>query len=198
MYADDTAILARNKNPNYIQIALNRHLKALEDWFIKWKIEINVSKTEAIMFANARSLFTLLTFRLFSPTALSSDINHTQLSSHSFTLLHSVSSSSLLATARLLTFSELFPVLLRATVEGRSFYEAPMYAPPPCLLTAEMNPIQLIVRYFTPCWTQYSSRMEVAPFSGAGTPEFVKNCQELRISLDWRFYYKNTTGTIIL
>ncbi|GBL85340.1 hypothetical protein AVEN_222791-1 [Araneus ventricosus] len=54
MYADDTAILARNKNPNYIQIALNRHLKALEDWFIKWKIEINVSKTEAIMFANAR------------------------------------------------------------------------------------------------------------------------------------------------
>ncbi|GBN93578.1 RNA-directed DNA polymerase from mobile element jockey [Araneus ventricosus] len=54
MYADDTAILARNKNPNYIQIALNRHLKALEDWFIKWKIEINVSKTEAIMFTNAR------------------------------------------------------------------------------------------------------------------------------------------------
>ncbi|GBO06469.1 putative RNA-directed DNA polymerase from transposon BS [Araneus ventricosus] len=57
MYADDTAILARHKNPNYIQIALNRHLKALEDWFIKWKIEINVSKTEAIMFANARSYF---------------------------------------------------------------------------------------------------------------------------------------------
>ncbi|GBO02806.1 hypothetical protein AVEN_8818-1 [Araneus ventricosus] len=63
-----------------------------------------------------RSLFTLLTFQLFSPTALSSDINHTQLSSHSFTLLHSVSISSLLATARLLTFSGLFPVLLRATV----------------------------------------------------------------------------------
>ncbi|GBN26269.1 hypothetical protein AVEN_228561-1, partial [Araneus ventricosus] len=55
MYADDTAILARNKNPKYIQIALNRHLKAFEDWFIKWKIEINVSKTVAIMFANARS-----------------------------------------------------------------------------------------------------------------------------------------------
>ncbi|GBN05578.1 RNA-directed DNA polymerase from mobile element jockey [Araneus ventricosus] len=51
MFADDTAILARNKNPNYIQIALNRHLKKLEDWFIKWKIEINVSKTEAIIFS---------------------------------------------------------------------------------------------------------------------------------------------------
>ncbi|GBM42784.1 RNA-directed DNA polymerase from mobile element jockey, partial [Araneus ventricosus] len=31
IFADDTAILARNKNHNYIQIALNRHLKTLED-----------------------------------------------------------------------------------------------------------------------------------------------------------------------
>ncbi|GBM90942.1 hypothetical protein AVEN_14350-1, partial [Araneus ventricosus] len=30
MYADDTAILDRNNNPNYIQLALNRHIKALE------------------------------------------------------------------------------------------------------------------------------------------------------------------------
>ncbi|GBO20729.1 RNA-directed DNA polymerase from mobile element jockey [Araneus ventricosus] len=50
MYADDTAILTRNKNPNYIQPALNRHIKALEVWFMKWKIAINASKTEAIMF----------------------------------------------------------------------------------------------------------------------------------------------------
>ncbi|GBL77211.1 putative RNA-directed DNA polymerase from transposon BS [Araneus ventricosus] len=35
IFADDTAILAGNKNHNYIQIALNRHLKALEDWFAK-------------------------------------------------------------------------------------------------------------------------------------------------------------------
>ncbi|GBN10446.1 RNA-directed DNA polymerase from mobile element jockey [Araneus ventricosus] len=55
MNADDTAILARNKNPNCIQIALNRHLKELEDWFIKWKMEINVSKPEDIIFDNARS-----------------------------------------------------------------------------------------------------------------------------------------------
>ncbi|GBN54258.1 RNA-directed DNA polymerase from mobile element jockey, partial [Araneus ventricosus] len=50
MYADDTAILAQNKNPNYIQLALNRHLATIEDWFHKWKIAINAGKTEAIMF----------------------------------------------------------------------------------------------------------------------------------------------------
>ncbi|GBN46928.1 RNA-directed DNA polymerase from mobile element jockey [Araneus ventricosus] len=54
IFADDTAILARNKNHNYIQIALNRHLKTLEDWFAKWKIQINAGKTEAIMFTNSR------------------------------------------------------------------------------------------------------------------------------------------------
>ncbi|GBN53794.1 RNA-directed DNA polymerase from mobile element jockey [Araneus ventricosus] len=50
MYADDTAILAQNKNPNYIQLALNRHLATIEDWFHKWKIAINAGKTEAVMF----------------------------------------------------------------------------------------------------------------------------------------------------
>ncbi|GBN36250.1 RNA-directed DNA polymerase from mobile element jockey [Araneus ventricosus] len=41
IFADDTAILARNKNHNYIHLALNKHLKKLEDWFAKWKIQIN-------------------------------------------------------------------------------------------------------------------------------------------------------------
>ncbi|GBO15747.1 RNA-directed DNA polymerase from mobile element jockey [Araneus ventricosus] len=50
MYEDDTAVLAQNKNPNFIQLALNRHLATIEDWFRKWKIAINPSKTEAIMF----------------------------------------------------------------------------------------------------------------------------------------------------
>ncbi|GBM88804.1 RNA-directed DNA polymerase from mobile element jockey [Araneus ventricosus] len=53
LYADDTAILARNKNPNYIQLALNRHLLSLEDWFAKWKIAINATKSEAIMFTKS-------------------------------------------------------------------------------------------------------------------------------------------------
>ncbi|GBO37787.1 hypothetical protein AVEN_59201-1 [Araneus ventricosus] len=34
MHANDTAIIPRNKTPKYIQSALNRHLKTLEDWFI--------------------------------------------------------------------------------------------------------------------------------------------------------------------
>ncbi|GBM80715.1 RNA-directed DNA polymerase from mobile element jockey [Araneus ventricosus] len=55
IFADDTAILARNKNHNYIRIALNKHLKTLEDWFQKWKIQINASKTEAILFSKSRS-----------------------------------------------------------------------------------------------------------------------------------------------
>ncbi|GBN08905.1 RNA-directed DNA polymerase from mobile element jockey, partial [Araneus ventricosus] len=54
IFADDTAILARNKNHNFIQIALNRHLKTLEDWFAKWKIQINAGKTEAVMFTTSR------------------------------------------------------------------------------------------------------------------------------------------------
>ncbi|GBO23086.1 RNA-directed DNA polymerase from mobile element jockey [Araneus ventricosus] len=53
IFADDTAILARNKNHNYVQLALNRHLKTLEDWFTKWKIQINTDKTEAVMFSHA-------------------------------------------------------------------------------------------------------------------------------------------------
>ncbi|GBO21206.1 RNA-directed DNA polymerase from mobile element jockey, partial [Araneus ventricosus] len=54
IFADDTAILARNKNHNFIRIALNRHLKTLEEWFLKWKIQINASKTEAILFTKSK------------------------------------------------------------------------------------------------------------------------------------------------
>ncbi|GBN71384.1 RNA-directed DNA polymerase from mobile element jockey [Araneus ventricosus] len=39
-----------DKNPNFIKLALDRHIHALEGWFTKWKISINATKTEAIMF----------------------------------------------------------------------------------------------------------------------------------------------------
>ncbi|GBN64936.1 hypothetical protein AVEN_245359-1 [Araneus ventricosus] len=48
MYADDTAILATNKSHNYTAAALNQHLAKLDDWFLKWKIALNVNKTEAV------------------------------------------------------------------------------------------------------------------------------------------------------
>ncbi|GBN44566.1 RNA-directed DNA polymerase from mobile element jockey [Araneus ventricosus] len=51
MYADDTAILERNKNPKYTAAAINQHLEKLDDWFVKWKIALNVSKTEAVYVA---------------------------------------------------------------------------------------------------------------------------------------------------
>ncbi|GBO36268.1 hypothetical protein AVEN_106205-1 [Araneus ventricosus] len=54
MYADDTAILAKNKDHKYTAAALNQHLVKLDDWFLKWKIALNVNKTEAVYFAKGR------------------------------------------------------------------------------------------------------------------------------------------------
>ncbi|GBL99146.1 putative RNA-directed DNA polymerase from transposon BS, partial [Araneus ventricosus] len=44
MYAEDTAILAKNKNHKYAAAALNQHLAKLNDWFLKWKIALNINK----------------------------------------------------------------------------------------------------------------------------------------------------------
>ncbi|GBO42316.1 RNA-directed DNA polymerase from mobile element jockey [Araneus ventricosus] len=54
IYADDTAILAKNRNTKFITIALNKHIQELECWFHKWKIAINASKTEAVFFSKKR------------------------------------------------------------------------------------------------------------------------------------------------
>ncbi|GFV45745.1 RNA-directed DNA polymerase from mobile element jockey [Trichonephila clavipes] len=50
MFADDTSILASHSEPKLIARALNRRLLDLEDWFSKWKIALNVAKTEAVFF----------------------------------------------------------------------------------------------------------------------------------------------------
>ncbi|GBO18286.1 putative RNA-directed DNA polymerase from transposon BS [Araneus ventricosus] len=54
IYADDTAILAKNKNHKYTAAALNQHLAKMDDWFLKWKIALNANKTEAVYFAKFR------------------------------------------------------------------------------------------------------------------------------------------------
>ncbi|GBM58561.1 putative RNA-directed DNA polymerase from transposon BS [Araneus ventricosus] len=41
MYADDTAILARNKNPKYTAAAINQHLEKLDDWAIPVSISLH-------------------------------------------------------------------------------------------------------------------------------------------------------------
>ncbi|GBN98671.1 putative RNA-directed DNA polymerase from transposon X-element [Araneus ventricosus] len=56
IYADDTAILTKNKNLKYITSALNSHLKELNSWFTKWKIAVNPSKTELVLFSKRRKL----------------------------------------------------------------------------------------------------------------------------------------------
>ncbi|GBM69898.1 hypothetical protein AVEN_55577-1, partial [Araneus ventricosus] len=51
MYADDTAILAKNRNPKYTEAAINQHFEKLDEWFLKWNIALNVSKTKAVYFS---------------------------------------------------------------------------------------------------------------------------------------------------
>ncbi|GFX63376.1 hypothetical protein TNCV_3619791 [Trichonephila clavipes] len=57
MFADDTAILASHSEPKLIARALNRHLLDLEDWFSKWKIALNVAKTEAVFTRKLRPTY---------------------------------------------------------------------------------------------------------------------------------------------
>ncbi|GFY03802.1 RNA-directed DNA polymerase from mobile element jockey [Trichonephila clavipes] len=56
MFADDTAILASHTEPKLVARAINRHLLVLEDWFSKWKIALNVAKTEAVFFTRKKRL----------------------------------------------------------------------------------------------------------------------------------------------
>ncbi|GFV17592.1 RNA-directed DNA polymerase from mobile element jockey [Trichonephila clavipes] len=56
MFADDTAILASHTEPKLAARAISRHLLVLEDWFSKWKIALNVAKTEAVFFTRKTRL----------------------------------------------------------------------------------------------------------------------------------------------
>ncbi|GBO34017.1 hypothetical protein AVEN_18013-1 [Araneus ventricosus] len=50
LYADDTAILSQGKTPDKAIVPLQNCLKNLEAWLVRWKIKLNVDKTEAILF----------------------------------------------------------------------------------------------------------------------------------------------------
>ncbi|GBM90089.1 RNA-directed DNA polymerase from mobile element jockey [Araneus ventricosus] len=50
LYADDTAILSQGKTPDKAIVPLQNYLKNLEAWLVRWKIKLNVDKTEAILF----------------------------------------------------------------------------------------------------------------------------------------------------
>ncbi|GBM28418.1 RNA-directed DNA polymerase from mobile element jockey [Araneus ventricosus] len=51
LYADDTAILAQGKKFSTISNSLSSHIPKLESWLKRWKIQLNVEKTEAIIFS---------------------------------------------------------------------------------------------------------------------------------------------------
>ncbi|GBN96542.1 RNA-directed DNA polymerase from mobile element jockey [Araneus ventricosus] len=51
LYADDTAIIAQGKTPQEFVSALQSYIKNHEIWLTSWKIQLNVDKTEAIIFS---------------------------------------------------------------------------------------------------------------------------------------------------
>ncbi|GBN41095.1 RNA-directed DNA polymerase from mobile element jockey [Araneus ventricosus] len=50
LYADDTAILAQGKKFSTISNSLSNYITKLESWLKRWKIQLNVEKSEAIFF----------------------------------------------------------------------------------------------------------------------------------------------------
>ncbi|GFU16779.1 hypothetical protein TNCV_4197321 [Trichonephila clavipes] len=46
-----TAILAQSASKACVTHFLHKHLAELEDWYKKWKIAINPTKTEAVFFS---------------------------------------------------------------------------------------------------------------------------------------------------
>lgn len=53
-YADDTAVITTAQNQNSVASNIQTHLKLIEYWCKKWKVEINADKTQAIIFTNKR------------------------------------------------------------------------------------------------------------------------------------------------
>lgn len=50
LFADDTLLYASNHNYKYALLALQRQLDTTQDWLTKWRIQLNVSKTVAVIF----------------------------------------------------------------------------------------------------------------------------------------------------
>lgn len=55
-FADDTAILTSEENPNYIHSRLQRGINHLESWFSLWRLEINEQKSVAVIFSKKRNI----------------------------------------------------------------------------------------------------------------------------------------------
>lgn len=54
MYANDTGILTSSESPNEILNNLKHILSNLDEYYTKWKIQINTDKTQSAFFTITR------------------------------------------------------------------------------------------------------------------------------------------------
>lgn len=67
LYADDTAIYCHGRSPNTMTRRLINALKTLSDYYAKWRIKINDSKTQAAFFPYRKSPKCFPTARVSTP-----------------------------------------------------------------------------------------------------------------------------------
>src|SRR5215468_5854976 len=57
LYAEDTALIATSRKPTLLVSYLGSYLNNLQRWLSEWRIDINVSKSSAMIFARAGRRF---------------------------------------------------------------------------------------------------------------------------------------------
>lgn len=55
VYADDTAVMAQSARPAQLCLYLQRALTALEQWYSRWRMKVNASKSQATQIARRRT-----------------------------------------------------------------------------------------------------------------------------------------------
>jgi len=54
-FADDTAIMASNENPQTASLSLQTHLNQLEAWLSNWRIKVDETKSAQVTFTNRKT-----------------------------------------------------------------------------------------------------------------------------------------------
>ncbi|GFV23914.1 RNA-directed DNA polymerase from mobile element jockey [Trichonephila clavipes] len=65
LFADDAAIIAQACNPDMVRRYLQQYLKKLQSWLRKWRIKINVGKSQAVIFKKGQYRNRLQELKLF-------------------------------------------------------------------------------------------------------------------------------------
>jgi hypothetical protein len=56
IFADDTAIMSSDHDPNTASKKLQQHLNLLQNWMEQWKITVNPAKSSQITFTTRRTI----------------------------------------------------------------------------------------------------------------------------------------------